>query len=94
MGHRVDRCDFIDVLEESAVTHRAVSVELVDGRRFIDEVKDVVTEDGEDWAVFRAHDRVAVSDISDCLRAEPDRQGHAGRTGGRGQPGGEGGGFE
>jgi Rho-binding antiterminator len=71
MGHRANRCDFLDVLEESAATHRAVSVALQDGSRFVDEVKDVVTEGGEDYAVFRAHDRVAVSDISDCTRSEP-----------------------
>jgi Rho-binding antiterminator len=79
MGHRVGRCEFLDVLEESAVTHRAVAVELVDGTRFTDDVKDVVTENGEDYAVFQQHDRVPVSDIADCNRAEPDAQTYSGK---------------
>ncbi len=87
MGHRVDRCDFIDMLEESATTHRAVAVELSDGRKFVDQVQDVVTEEGEDYAVFRQHDRVAVGDISDCARATPDSDTYSAKTGGGTDPG-------
>jgi hypothetical protein len=71
MGHLVDRCDFIDVLEESAVTKRAVQVELERGERFVDNVRDVVTEHGADFAVFKDHGRIPVAEISDCARAEP-----------------------
>jgi hypothetical protein len=71
MGHNADRCDFVDLLEESVVTGRNVAVSLRGGQHFIDRVKHVLTQNGEDWAVFRDHDWVAVSDILDCVRAEP-----------------------
>jgi hypothetical protein len=71
MGHQVGRCDFIDVLEESVATGRNVAVSLRGGQHFIDMVRDVVTQNGEDWAVFRDHAWVAVSDIEDCERAQP-----------------------
>ena len=71
MRQDIDRCDFIDVLEEAAVVRRPVSVELRNGSRFVDEVRDVVTERGEDYAVFKDHDRIPVTEISDCFRAQP-----------------------
>jgi Rho-binding antiterminator len=71
MEHQVDRCDFLDVLEESAATGRNVAVTLRDGQHFIDGVRDVVTQEGEDWAVFRDHAWVSVTAIEDCARAEP-----------------------
>lgn len=71
MGQEVGRCDFIDVLEESVASRRNVAVSLRDGKHFIDRVEDVVTQDGEDWAVFRDHSWVSVSDIEDCVRAQP-----------------------
>ena len=58
----VGRCSFIDVLEEAVLVHRPVAVALRDGERFIDVVTDVVTENHEDYAVFRTHERVAVTD--------------------------------
>lgn len=71
MRYKADRCDFIDVLEESVATGRNVAVGLRGGQYFIDRVRDVVTQDGEDWAVFRDHAWVAVSDIEECIRARP-----------------------
>ena len=71
MGHKVDRCDFIDVLEESVTTGKNVAVSLRGGQHFIDRVRDVVTQDGEDWAIFRDHAWVSVSDIEECIRAQP-----------------------
>ena len=71
MGHIVERCDFIDVLEESARMHRSVSVTLKGGPHFVDQARDVVTDEGEDWVVFQAHDRIRVADISDCHPTEP-----------------------
>jgi transcriptional antiterminator Rof (Rho-off) len=64
MGHRIDRCDVIDILEEAATAHRPVHVELNgSGSSFTDEVRDVVTEAGEDYAVFKEHQRIPVSEI-------------------------------
>jgi hypothetical protein len=71
MGHRLGRCEFLDLLEEAVVLDRPVEVELKNGAHFEDHVREVVTEDGEDWAVFVDHSRVAVSAISDCRRAGP-----------------------
>ena len=70
----VGRCSFIDVLEEAVLVHRPVAVALRDGERFIDMVVDVVTENHEDYAVFAAHARVAVSEIVAATRAQPPRR--------------------
>lgn len=67
----VGRCSFIDVLEEAVLVRRPVAVALAGGERFIDVVVDVVTENHEDYAVFAAHERVAVSDIVAATRAAP-----------------------
>jgi len=67
----VGRCSFIDVLEEAVLVHRPMAVALRDGERFIDVVTDVVTENHEDYAVFRTHDRVAVTDIAAATRCDP-----------------------
>jgi Rho-binding antiterminator len=71
MSHQVERCDFIDMLEESARMHRPIAVTLTGDQRFADSVRDVVTEDGEDYALFRDHGRVAVREIIDCVWPEP-----------------------
>jgi Rho-binding antiterminator len=71
MGHQVGRCDFIDMLEESAKMHRPLAVTLRGDTRFADSVRDVVTEAGEDYALFRDHGRVAVSEILDCVWTAP-----------------------
>lgn len=70
----VGRCSFIDVLEEAALLHRPVAVALRGGERFIDVVTDVVTENHEDYAVFAAHDRVAVTEIAAATRVDPRAQ--------------------
>ena len=44
MGHLMDRCDVIDVLESSVKLQQAVTVELRNGGKFVDRAKDVVTE--------------------------------------------------
>lgn len=66
-------CDFIDVLEEAALMKKRVAVKMRDGESFIDEVRDVVTTDGEDWVDFLNHDRVKVKEILGMSRAEPTR---------------------
>jgi transcriptional antiterminator Rof (Rho-off) len=64
----VGRCDFIDVLEEAVLRRRPVSVQLRAGEAFTDQVVDVVTEQGDDFAVFRSHARVPVGDILSVSR--------------------------
>lgn len=69
---KVGRCSFIDVLEEAVLRRRPVAVQLREGgETFIDEVTDVVTERGEDFAIFRARGRIAVPQIEAVTRAEP-----------------------
>jgi len=70
---QVGSCSFIDVLEEAVLRKRPVAIELRDGTTFIDQVTDVTTESGQDFAVFRSHARVAVGDIAAATRAEPPR---------------------
>ncbi len=67
----VGSCSFIDVLEEAVLVKRPVAIELRDGTTFIDQVTDVTTESGQDFAVFRSHSRV---------RGAGDRGGDPGRA--------------
>jgi transcriptional antiterminator Rof (Rho-off) len=67
----VGRCDFIDVLEEAVLLRRPVAVQLRLGETFIDQVVDVVTEKGVDFAVFRSHARVPVVEIAAVSRSAP-----------------------
>lgn len=60
------RCDFIDVLEEAARFKTHVRIELRDGASFQAEVRDVVTEAGEDYVIVPGRDRIPVSDIVRC----------------------------
>ena len=70
MGHNIDRCDVIDILEESVVSKRPVAIKLEGGREFTDQVRDVVTEAGADYVDFRDHGRMPVADIRSAARAE------------------------
>ena len=47
------------------VQGRQQAVELREGRRFVDRVKNVVTAAGEDFAEFEDHARVPVAQIAD-----------------------------
>lgn len=67
----VGGCSFIDVLEEAVLRRAPIGVKLRSGEAFIDVVVDVLTESGSDYAVFRDHPRVKVSEIFGCSRAEP-----------------------
>ncbi|QRK04525.1 hypothetical protein JQX13_30240 [Archangium violaceum] len=67
----VGRCDFLDVLEEAVLKHRPVAVQLREGEAFIDLVVDVVTEQGDDFAIFKSHERVSVGRILAVTRAGP-----------------------
>jgi Rho-binding antiterminator len=64
------RCAFIDVLEEAVLRKTSVAVQLRSGETFLDQVTDVVTERGDDFAVFRNHPRVSVGEILAATRAE------------------------
>jgi hypothetical protein len=81
MGHLLDRCDVLDLLEESARLKRSVVVELKGGGgRFVDQAREVISEEDEEWAVFRAHDRVPVSDIAFCGPADVPEPSYRGKT--------------
>jgi hypothetical protein len=67
----VGRCSLIDVLEEAVLVGKPIAVRLASGQTFIDEVVDVVTERGDDFAVFRSHERVSVGEIGAVTRCEP-----------------------
>lgn len=53
--------------------HKPVKVELCDGQSFVDHVKTVVTESGQDFVVFHDHARMPVAQIADC---EPTSHAH------------------
>ena len=71
---QVGSCSFVDVLDEAVLVKRPVAIELRDGTTFIDQVTDVTTDSGQDFAVFRSRPRVAVRDIAAATRAEPSRR--------------------
>jgi hypothetical protein len=79
MGHLLDRGDVLDVLEESAVLSRPVHVELKGGTSFVDQTRFVVSEDGEDWAVFRYYDTVPVSKIAFVAPTAPNVSDYRGK---------------
>jgi hypothetical protein len=80
MGHLMDRCDVIDVLEESVTLRRPVTVELKGGKHFVDQPKDVVTADHREWVQFHQHEQIAVDDIAFCAPASPPEATYRGKT--------------
>ena len=81
MGHIIEKCDFLDVLEEAAVLGTEVVVDLRDGEHFTDAVRAVVTEDGQDFALFKNHGRLSVGSLSDARRAAPRIASYEGKLG-------------
>jgi hypothetical protein len=81
MGHQAGPCEFLDVLEEAAVLGSAVHIQLKGGQSFDDSVRDVVTQDGADFAIFHAHGSVPLDDISDARRAQPLEATYDGKLG-------------
>ncbi len=69
-NHAIGRCDILDVLEEAAIFRKDVAVDLHDRQGFTARVRDVYTENGEDFVIFEDHDRMSVSDISGCRTAD------------------------
>ncbi len=67
------RCDFIDVLEEAVLRRRPVQVQLRTGEAFTDQLVDVLTESGDDFAVFREHPRVPVGQLAALGSEDPPR---------------------
>jgi transcriptional antiterminator Rof (Rho-off) len=81
MGHIVETCDFIDVLEEAAVLGTEVAIDLRDGGHFTDTVRDVVTEEGQDFATFKNHGRLALHSVANARRATPRVDSYEGKRG-------------
>jgi len=71
MGHRLDRGDVIDMLEESVIRRAPVVVVLQDGRTFEDRVKEIGKYEGEDYVAFQDHEFTPLRRISSCRRAQP-----------------------
>jgi hypothetical protein len=79
MGHRLDRGDVIDMLEESVAWRRPVVVQLRDGRTFEDRVKQIGKWEGEDYVAFAGHEFTPLRRISKCRRARPPELTYAGK---------------
>lgn len=71
MGHRFDRGDVIDMLEESVIRKTPVVVVLQDGRTFEDRVQQIGKWHGEDYVAFVDHEFTPLRQISACRRANP-----------------------
>lgn len=81
MGHRFDRGDTIDMLEESVLLRIPVVVHLRDGRVFEDRVKAISKWHDEDWVAFADHEFTPLRSISSCRRALPPRHTYTGKRG-------------
>jgi hypothetical protein len=79
MGHRFDRGDTIDMLEESAIRRIPVVVHLRDGRIFEDRVTEISKWRDEDWVAFVDHELTPLRAISSCQRAQPPTYSYAGK---------------
>lgn len=71
MGHRLDRGDVIDMLEESIMTKRPFVIVLKHGHEFEDVVTAISARDGEDHVTFAKHEEQPLRHISSCRRAWP-----------------------
>lgn len=79
MGHRLDRGDVIDMLEESKMRNIPVVVQLRDGKVFEDRVKDIGKYEGEDFVAFADHEFTPLRRISSCRRANPPEMTYHGK---------------
>lgn len=80
MGHRIDRGDVIDMLEESVTKRAPVVVVMQDGRIFEDRVKEIGKFEGEDYVAFADHEFTPLRQISSCRRARPPEFRYAGKV--------------
>ena len=79
MGHRLDRGDVIDMLEESVIRNTPVVVHMQDGRIFEDRVKQIGKWEGEDYVAFADHEFTPLRQISRCQRARPPEHTYDGK---------------
>jgi hypothetical protein len=79
MGHRLDRGDIIDMLEESVIRQIPVVVELTSGKKFEDRVKEIIKWEGDDHVVFQDHELTPLSAIRHTQRANPPEYTYAGK---------------
>lgn len=79
MGHRLDRGDVIDMLEESAIRRIPMVIELKNGQIFEDRVTDIAKWNGEDHVAFAHHEFTPLRRISKCYRAWPIEYTYAGK---------------
>ena len=79
MGHRLDRGDVIDMLEESVMRRIPVVIELRDGRTFEDRATDIGQWQGEDHVAFADHELTPLRRISHVRRAIPPVYSYAGK---------------
>jgi hypothetical protein len=79
MGHRIDRGDVIDMLEESITLRIPVVVVLQDGRKFEDRVMQIGKWEGEDHVAFAQHEFTPLRHISRTARAYPPEFTYAGK---------------
>jgi len=79
MGHRLDRGDIIDMLEESVIRQIPVVVELTSGKKFEDRVKEIIKWEGDDHVVFHDHELTPLSAIRHTQRAVPPTYSYAGK---------------
>lgn len=69
----IGRCDFLDMLEEAAVTKKPLEVEMRNGEIFTDEVRDVITKEGQEFVDFLDHRMVPLAEILGVKPARPAR---------------------
>ena len=79
MGHRLDRGDLIDMLEESRIRRMPMRITLRGGRVFEDRVTDIGKWDGEDHVAFQDHEFTPLRRISTIQRAWPVEHTYAGK---------------
>lgn len=79
MGHRLDRGDVIDMIEESVMRHTPLVVELKNGQMFEDRATDIAKWNGEDHVAFSRHELTPLRRISSCSRAWPLEHTYAGK---------------
>jgi hypothetical protein len=79
MGHRLDRGDVIDMIEESVMRRTPIEVTLKDGHVFEDRATDIGKWEGEDHVAFVDHELTPLRRIASCRRARPLEHTYAGK---------------
>ena len=79
MGHRLDRGDVIDMIEESVLRRIPFEVTLKDGRVFEDRATQIAKWNGEDHVAFADHEPTPLRRIASVRRAWPLEHTYAGK---------------